>query len=157
MILAVVLEVFLSAVLVGVPHPSFVLVLAVAAGLARTPAAGALVAFGGGLALDGFGGPALGRQTLALLVATLPVCVRGTEVARRTVLAPVLAAGAGTVLYWLVLGAADAVVGLTVAWGNLALRWTMPTLLMNTLLALPAFHLVDRLTPRRRPSLSTRR
>lgn len=73
LVVATPLQLFLSGVLVGLPHPSALLVAALATGLVRSEQEGLLVAFGGGLLLDLFTGPPLGRQALTLLVATLPV------------------------------------------------------------------------------------
>ncbi len=156
MLVAVLFEVFLSAVLIGTPHPSFVLLLALPVGIVRTPPEGALVAFGGGLLLDALAGPPLGRQALALVVAALPVFLGRMESTRRTILAPALAVTVGTVLYWLALGLCDAALGLSTPWLSLGLRWALPTLVMNAVLALPLFGLVGWLSVRALPGLPAR-
>lgn len=156
LVVATPLQLFLSGVLVGLPHPSALLVAALATGLVRSEQEGLLVAFGGGLLLDLFTGPPLGRQALTLLVATLPVFLKHTEFARLTVLAPVLAAVVATLIYWPVLGIIDSAHGLAVPWLPLFLRWTLPTLFFHALLAMPANYLVDRLAARRGPRLMAR-
>lgn len=155
-VLAAFAEIFLAELLLGQPRPGFLLLAAVAVGLARSPVEGALVAFGGGLLLDALAGPPLGRQSLALVVATVVVFIRYTEPARRTVLAPVLAVGVGTVLYWTVLGLADSIAGLAVPWAPVLLRYALPSLVLNVLLAWPAFRLAQRLSVRSGPRLTAR-
>lgn len=146
--LAVLLEFFLSMTLIGQPRPSLLLLLAIAAGMVRSAASGVMVAFFGGLLLDVLAGPPLGRQAFALVIATLPIFLKHSELARTTVLAPLLAVLAGTLLHWLVLGLTDVGLGLAVPWVALSYRWILPILLMNALLALPAFYLVGRLSGR---------
>lgn len=150
------LELFLSGLFGGWPHPACVLLAAISTGMVRSAAEGALVAFAGGLLLDVFAGPPLGRQMLALIVAALPVFLKHTDLDRRTVLAPVLAGIAGTCLYWLVLGLVDASMGLYVPWLGLGWRWILPTMIVNGALAWPAVRLAQRLTARRGPRLVSR-
>ncbi|MDQ3328021.1 MAG: rod shape-determining protein MreD [Chloroflexota bacterium] len=147
-IVAVFVELCFSLLIVDLPHPMLVLLLAISAGMVRRPRDGAVVAFGGGFLLDVFGGPPLGRQTLALVVGTLTVFLARTELARRTVLAPVLAAVVGTVLYWLVLAIVESTAGLVVPWSHIVLRWVLPTIALNALLVLPLIGLVERLSVR---------
>jgi len=156
-IVAIVVEVFFSLLLVDRPHPLLVLLLAISTGMVREPRDGAFVAFGGGFLLDVFGGPPLGRQTLPLVVATLTVFLARTELARRTVLAPVLAAVGGTLLYWIVLVIVESAAGLAVPWGHIVLRWVLPTLVLNALLVLPLIALVERLSVRSGPRRTARR
>lgn len=125
-------------------------------GLVRSPAEGALAAFAGGVLLDALAGPPIGRQTLALVLATLVVYVRYTEIARRTVLAPLLAVGVGTLVYWVALGVADSAVGLSTPWLPVLLRYVLPSLALNLLLALPAYRLARRLSVRSGPRLTAR-
>ncbi len=155
-VLVVLLEVFLSLTLIGQPRPSLLLLLTIAAGMVRSAAAGIMVAFFGGLLLDALAGPPLGRQALALVIASLLIFLKHSDLARTTVLAPPLAVVAGTLLYWLVLGLTDAGLGLAVPWMALSYRWILPILLMNGLLTLPTFYLLERLSIRR-TSRSVRR
>lgn len=145
-IVAIFVELFFSLLLVDRPHPLLVLLLAISVGMVRGPRDGALVAFGGGLLLDVFGGPPLGRQTLALVIATLTVFLARTDLARRTILAPVLAAVAGTLLYWVVLAIVESAAGLAVPWLHLVIRWVLPTLVIDALLVLPLIALIERLS-----------
>lgn len=155
-VLVVLLEVFLSATLIGQPRPSLLLLLAIATGMVRSVTTGATIAFGGGLLLDALAGPPLGRQALALVIATLPVLLKGSDLARTTVLAPIVAVLLGTLLYWLSLGLTDGSFGLSVPWVSLSVRWVLPILLMNGLMALPAFYFVERISGRRATRTVTR-
>ena len=154
--LAALADLFLSYLLVGLPHPGIVLLTALATGMVRTPTEGAIVAFGGGVLLDLFAGPPVGRITLALVLATLPVFLKYTEMARRTVLAPVLAAGLGTLIFWIMLVLTVSDLGLGMSWPHLFMRVVVPSLFVNTLLALAFLHLIARVPSRRGPKLTTR-
>ncbi|MDQ3854923.1 MAG: rod shape-determining protein MreD [Chloroflexota bacterium] len=139
------LEAGLSALLPGQPHPTVLLLLALSVGMSRRVEEGAALAFVGGVLSDALGGLALGRTALALVVATVVVFVRYTELARRTVLAPLVAAAVGTLLYWLVLVLVDATNGMAVPWLHVLVRWALPTLLVNVLLIWPVLYGVTRL------------
>lgn len=135
---AAAVELLLGSLLLWQPHPGVVLLAALAVGLVRAPAQGMLVAFTGGVLLDLLAGPPLGRQALPLLLGTTLVFLRYSELARRTVLAPVAAAALGTALYWLSLGLVEALLGRVLPWGDLLVRWLLPSVVVNMLLIWPA-------------------
>ncbi len=154
-LVAALVERLMAELLIGRPHPGFLLLAVIAVGMVRSTRAGVALAFGGGLFLDAFG-PPLGRQALALVLASVVIFVKHTDIARKTVIAPVVAAVLGTVIYWTVLGIADSAMGLAVPWLHVGLRWVLPSLVVNALLAWPAFNLVDKLSVRTGPRLTVR-
>ncbi len=154
-LVAPLLELLLGELLPGQPHPSMVLLAAISVGMLRSTRAGVGVAFLGGLALDSLA-PPFGRQTLPLVLAVLPVFLKHTELARRTVLAPVVAVALGSAVNWVALGLVDSILGLSVPWAHVLLRWLLPSVLLNALLALPAYALLSRLPFRGGLRLTTR-
>ena len=149
-LVAALLEVLLALLLPGRPHPGAVLLAALAVGLRRGPVAGALAAFGGGLLLDAFAGPPLGRQALALTLAASVLCLPGARMAPRSPLASALAGGLATLVYWAALGIVDSSLGMSVPWPSVLLRYVAPSLLLNALLAWPLPLLAPRRAPRAR-------
>lgn len=149
-------ELLLSSLLLWQPHPGVVLLSAVAVGLVRTPAEGMIAAFAGGLLLDLAGGLPLGRQTLPLLIGTTLVFLRYSELARRTVLAPVVASAVATLLYWVFLGIVETLLGRDLPWGDFLLRWAVPAALVNMVLIWPAVIAVSSLSFRARSGIARR-
>ncbi|MGB9724029.1 MAG: rod shape-determining protein MreD [Chloroflexia bacterium] len=133
--------------LLGV-RPDLVFLVALAWGMVRGSAEGAVVAFSGGLALDILSSFPLGGQALALLLTVISLAWLGAPFYRGNPLFPVAGAFLGTWVYHLLLLLLAQLFGQAVAWGG-ALRYiVLPLSLVEAALMLPIYWLLDRLERR---------
>lgn len=129
-------------------RPDLVFLVALAWGMVRGSAEGAVVAFGGGLALDILSSFPLGGQALALLITVVALSWLGTSFYRGNPLFPVAGAFLGTWVYHLLLLLLAQLFGQTVAWGGTLRYVVLPLSLVEAALMLPVYGLLDRLERR---------
>lgn len=134
---ALVQTVVVSSLVLGGGEPDLLLVTVVSLGLLRGSAAGALLGFGAGLAVDLLTLETLGLTSLLLTVAGYWAGRYGETTGRGRRLAPLLAVGVITVLVSLLSLALHFMLGESVAAREAVLGGLPPTLVANLALALP--------------------
>lgn len=135
-------------------RPDLVFLIALAWGMVRGSAEGAIVAFGGGLALDILSAFPLGGQALALLLTVVALSWLGAPFYRGNLLFPVAGAFLGTWAYHLLLLLLARLFGQAVAWGGTLRYEVLPLSLVEAALMLPVYWLLDRLDRRTRRRLA---
>ncbi len=135
--------------LVGV-RPDLVFLVALAWGMVRGSAEGAVVAFCGGLALDILSSFPLGGQAMALLLTVVALSGLGAPFYRGNPLLPVAGAFLGTWLYHLLLLLLTQISGQAASWGGTLRYAVLPLSLVEAALMLPVYWILDRLERRTR-------
>jgi len=119
--------------LLGV-RPDLVLLFALAWGMVRGSPEGAVLAFGGGLALDALSAFPLGGHALALLLTVVSLAWLGASFYRENLLFPVVGAFLGTWIYHLLLLLLAQLWGQTAAWGGTLRLVVLPLSLVEAAL-----------------------
>lgn len=154
LILAAVLQVTVLPLLTGSSlNVDLVLLLVLAWGIIRGVQEGLLWGLMGGLILDVVSAAPFGT-TMAVL-ATIGVLggIRGIPLLRGSVLAPMIAAGAATVVYDGLLMALWALFGREWRWLDAFHGVILPAALLNALVMAPIYWLLDRLQRRVEPEI----
>lgn len=131
-------------------RPDLVFLVALAWGMVRGSAEGAIVAFGGGLMLDILSSFPLGGQALALLLTVVALSWLGAPFYRGNPLFPAAGAFLGTWAYHLLLLLLAQLFGQAASWGGTLRYVVLPLSLVETVLMLPVYWLLDRLDRRMR-------
>ncbi len=131
-------------------YPDLVLVAVLSWTTVHGVREGAVAAFVGGLLLDLLSGRPLGSQALALLLTALPVARLSMPAYRENLAFPILGAFVGTLLYHLLLLLLAFLMGEPANWGNTLLRVALPLAVVEAVLMVPFYLLVDRLDRRSR-------
>ena len=103
---------------------------------------GPIWAFMGGLCLDLLSGGPLGANALGLVLVAYLASLSEGRFWSSHVLLPLASVLVGTVVYHLVYLLTLAATGHGVSWGLSLSQVTLPTVLLNTLVMLPVYHLV---------------
>lgn len=123
-------------------RPDLVFLVALAWGMVRGSAEGAIVAFGGGLALDILSSFPLGGQALALLLTVVALSWLGAPFYRGNPLFPVAGAFLGTWAYHFLLLLLSQLFGQVVSWGGTLRYVVLPLSLVEAALMLPVYWLL---------------
>ncbi len=131
----------------------WVLVVVIVLALLRNLSSGLRWAAYGGLALDLLTPLPMGTHLLALVVAVTTAIV-GTEAIRLDNLAvPTIAVLIVSLLYAAITGIVMASIGLPVVWSRYPLTVMLPTALVNAIVALPLYLLLERVQRKGRPDI----
>ncbi|MGH2448427.1 MAG: rod shape-determining protein MreD [Chloroflexota bacterium] len=151
----------LLAVLQGslVPHlapwgalPSIVLIVAVDWGILRGADQGMLWGLYGGLCLDVFSGWPFGTSAVALVVVTSLVSLGSGTFMRTHTLVPIVTVFAATFLYYLIVLFILESVHEPVGWTAMLRDVALPAAIVNAIINIPAFHLMQKLERRLYPA-----
>ncbi len=131
-------------------RPDLVVIVVVATGLLRGPAAGAVAGFAGGLGIDVLGLGVIGITSLTLVGIGFIVGVYGERVPDAAAVRPLLVIAAATI----VAAAGELLVAVLVGTGptlhGASFLVAVPAAMLDVLIAIPAYPLLRRILARRR-------
>ncbi len=137
-------------------QPDLIVVLVIAWSILDRDREGIVWAFVGGLFVDLFSGAPLGLSSLALLPISLVVALTEAQVYRTNVILPLALVAAGALAYhaaYLLLLRFFA--GVAVPWSEAVGYVTLPSVMFDVLLIIPALRMLDGLYTRLHPRQTT--